>query len=251
MFSVKWEGSDAAEEHFEDAEHDRSGPSETARPSTPPPAIPPSETEDDTDSEDEYVAEPEKFKGKASSSAKVRVHMSSSVSLPSDALYFIRQRRTRRVSMSSESDAPAPANVRGSTGPRETSRNAGPSRGSSARKASPATGSNLKRKGSVTQPPVPKRRKSSDDTPAEDVARKYCLGKLHELFCSIFLRYPHAPVTETGDRPELKEGELSDEDKTRLEEEAKVFTAELEQCIFDIYSEPDKHGKPSVGPKYK
>jgi hypothetical protein len=58
-------------------------------------------------------------------------------------------------------------------------------------------------------------------------------------------------VTETGDRPELKEGELSDEDKTRLEEEAKVFTAELEQCIFDIYSEPDKHGKPSVGPKYK
>jgi hypothetical protein len=85
----------------------------------------------------------------------------------------------------------------------------------------------------------------------EDLARNYCLRKLQEVFGSIFLRYPHATATEIGGRLELKEGELSDEDKARLEEEAKVFTAEVEQCIFDIYSEPDRHGKPSVGPKYK
>jgi len=85
----------------------------------------------------------------------------------------------------------------------------------------------------------------------EDVARKFCLGKLQQLFCSIFLKYPHTAVTEGGNRLELKEEELSDEDKTRLEEEAKAFAAELEQCVFDMYCEPDKYGKPSVGPKYK
>lgn len=57
-------------------------------------------------------------------------------------------------------------------------------------------------------------------------------------------------MTESGGKLELKEG-LSDEDKTRIEEEAKAFTTELEQCVFDMYCEPDKYGKPSVGPKYK
>jgi hypothetical protein len=79
VFLVKWEGPDAAEEHVESAEHEKPGLSESVRPATPPPAIPPSETEDDTDSEDEYVAEPEKFKGKGSSSAKVRAHTLFSV----------------------------------------------------------------------------------------------------------------------------------------------------------------------------
>jgi hypothetical protein len=68
VFSVKWEEPDVAEERI-DSEHDEVKP---VRLSTPPPAIPPSESEDDTDSEDEYIAEPEKFKRKGSSSAKVR-----------------------------------------------------------------------------------------------------------------------------------------------------------------------------------
>ena len=84
MFSVKWEEPDiAAEEHI-DAEETKL--SESVRLPTPPPAIPPSESEDDTDSEDEYIAEPGKFKGKGTSSAKVRAHMlPSSIPLPSDA----------------------------------------------------------------------------------------------------------------------------------------------------------------------
>jgi hypothetical protein len=71
------------------------------------------------------------------------------------------------------------------------------------------------------------------------------------LFCSIFLKYPHAIATEDGSKAELKEGELSDEDMMRLEEEAKAFASEVEQCVFDMYCEPDKHNKLSVGPKYK
>lgn len=67
MFSVKWEEPDVPEE-YADPEHDEV---KTARLPTPPPAIPPSESEDNTDSEDEYIAEPEKYKRKGSS-AKVR-----------------------------------------------------------------------------------------------------------------------------------------------------------------------------------
>lgn len=164
-------------------------------------------------------------------------------------LCFIHQRR-RRVSSSSESDAHS--NVRESANTRESSHKAGPSQESSTRKASLVPSSGLKRKAtSATQPPVPKRRRSSDAAAEDDPARKYCLGKLHQLFCSIFLKYPHAAATEDGSKVELKEGELSDEDKTRLEEEAKAFASEVEQCVFDMYCEPDKHNKLSVGPKYK
>jgi len=72
---VKWEGPDAAEEHVDNDERGKTRPSETVRLATPPPAIPPSETEDESDSEDEYIVSPEKFKGKGSSSTKVRSYM--------------------------------------------------------------------------------------------------------------------------------------------------------------------------------
>ncbi|EGN96781.1 hypothetical protein SERLA73DRAFT_16037, partial [Serpula lacrymans var. lacrymans S7.3] len=91
----------------------------------------------------------------------------------------------------------------------------------------------------------------------EDPARKYCLGKLQETFFQIFLKYPHVDASETSDghnegtRVEQNTDSLTSEDKTRLEQEAKDFATELEQCVFDIYSEPDKLGKQSAGSKYK
>lgn len=98
MFSVKWEEPDEAEEHA-DPEHDEV---KTVRLPTPPPAIPPSESEDNTDSEDEYIAEPEKYKRKGSSSAKVR-------SCYPIQYRFLTPRRFRTSSVSVVAEFPAPA----------------------------------------------------------------------------------------------------------------------------------------------
>lgn len=45
--------------------------------------------------------------------------------------------------------------------------------------------------------------------------------------------------------------DMTDEEKEALTNASKRFTAELEQCIFDIYSEPDKNNAPHPGGKYK
>jgi hypothetical protein len=65
LFTVQWEGPEAHRE-FIDVVHDNDDPSpkEPARLPTPPPALPPSESEEDPDSEDEYVAEPEAVNNK-------------------------------------------------------------------------------------------------------------------------------------------------------------------------------------------
>ncbi|KIJ65579.1 hypothetical protein HYDPIDRAFT_70652, partial [Hydnomerulius pinastri MD-312] len=89
---------------------------------------------------------------------------------------------------------------------------------------------------------------SADDDPA----RKYCLGKLQEMFRPIFARYPRADSDDgSGNKVEVKAEDLSDEDKQRLEDEANTFARDLEQCIFELYCELDKHGKQGTGPKYK
>ncbi|KAI6126398.1 hypothetical protein EV401DRAFT_999960 [Pisolithus croceorrhizus] len=86
----------------------------------------------------------------------------------------------------------------------------------------------------------------------EDAARKYCLGKLQEMFLPVFLRYPSADAPDgSGNKIESKPEDLDDAGKERLENGAKTFASELEQSIFDIYAEADKHGKLGVGPKYK
>jgi hypothetical protein len=90
----------------------------------------------------------------------------------------------------------------------------------------------------------------------DDPARKYCLGKLEDVFRDIFLRYPYVHVDHQdgeGEKPamEKKQEDLTEEDKDKLKEEAKQFAIELEQCVYDIYSEPDKQGHPSAGGKYK
>lgn len=68
----------------------------------------------------------------------------------------------------------------------------------------------------------------------------------------VFLRYPHVEGDDgSGNKVDLKVEDLTDEDKQRLQNEADTFASELEQCLFELYGEPDKHGKQGVGPKYK
>lgn len=106
--------------------------------------------------------------------------------------------------------------------------------------------------------PASKRKKAAEVEAADDPIRKYCLGKLEELFRDIFLRYPHVRVKiEEGGQgqksviiPKQLE-ELSDEDKDVLIEESKQFAEGLERCVFEIYSEPDRNGNSQAGGNYK
>lgn len=96
--------------------------------------------------------------------------------------------------------------------------------------------------------PSSKRRKPSSDssTATDDPARKYCLGKLHEVFDGIFTKYPHVGGQEGKALEDLTDGEQGS-----VRDQARRFATELEQCVYDIYSEPDKYGKSSAGGKYK
>ncbi|KAF7794232.1 hypothetical protein EIP86_005364 [Pleurotus ostreatoroseus] len=119
-----------------------------------------------------------------------------------------------------------------------------------------------------TQPP-PKRKRTdtiSSQTPTsaaggEDAARKYCLTKLQEIFCDIFLRYPILRKDASGDQGgEERQGdvaaqkspdELTEEEKETLKDRASKFASDLEECMYELYSEPDKFGKHGVAAKYK
>ena len=81
---------------------------------------------------------------------------------------------------------------------------------------------------------------------------------MQELFRQIFTRYPflaqHDEGDEAGERglqPDKKPEELTLEEKEQLEAKANQFGIELENCVYELYSEPDKSGKPVVGGKYK
>ena len=162
---------------------------------------------------------------------------------------YLFQRRTRHVSFDSDSDS---ANE---TGRRRLSRIKGLS------SASATQDSHLKRKAadfSESSPPS-KKKKSSDAV--DDPARKYCLGKLEELFRDVFLRYPHARSETTDEDMDLNDSksniipkkieELSEKEMEALINEAKQFARDLEGCVYDIYSEPDKQGNVHAGGKYK
>ncbi|KAI9509768.1 hypothetical protein F5148DRAFT_1298712 [Russula earlei] len=92
-----------------------------------------------------------------------------------------------------------------------------------------------------------------------DAARKYCLGKFTEMFTGIFMQYPHIQqetnAGESGDHNkamvERKPEELTEADKTQVCERATAFATQVEQAVFDTYSEPDRLGNPGTGVKYK
>ena len=45
--------------------------------------------------------------------------------------------------------------------------------------------------------------------------------------------------------------ELSEEEMEALVNESKQFARDLEECVYGIYSEPDKQGNAHAGGKYK
>lgn len=240
--AVEWEGPEAVEECADDhieptsaQDHVIAEEVEGAEAASEPAA---SESDEES-SEDEYVVD--KPKGKVAITGKVRPFYTRQSAMISRSHL---QRRTRRLSYSSESEAGSATG--GETRSRDANTSASPA---------PAGRGQLKRKAhTAAQPPPNKRKKSSSDTSAsDDPVRKYCLGKLEEVFCQIFLKYPPSlGGGEEGDSASVDQAKvLTDEEKEKVESEAKLFATELEQCVYDIYSEPDKAGKLSAGGKYK
>ncbi|RDB20911.1 Transcription factor bye1 [Hypsizygus marmoreus] len=226
--AMHWEGPDAVEE-ISDAESTK--PTATKLPAAKrikrdnPPEELPSESEAEPSSEDEYVAEDLIAKGK---------------------------RATRHLAFTSESESEVSDSGRRSrkNPSKKTSGSPAPSHGA------------LKRKSHHTSHSPPAKKKKSDvPSSTDDPARKYCLGKLEELFRDIFLRYPHVRVEPQSDDDHNKApeksivqkslDELTEDEKTALVDESKQFADELEKCVFEIYSERDKHGHPSAGSNYK
>lgn len=115
-----------------------------------------------------------------------------------------------------------------------------------------------RRKSTVSHEPSSKRKRSESlATPGAgaDAARKYCSTKLQEIFVDIFLNYPvlEEPSEDQDELVVMKKREdLTPEEKEKLEEKGRRFATELEECVFDTYSEPDpKTGHHIVGMKYK
>ncbi|KAJ3881634.1 hypothetical protein F5051DRAFT_95417 [Lentinula edodes] len=143
------------------------------------------------------------------------------------------KRRTRRVSYHSDSDlsdvADKPARIRKASSP------------------------SLKRiaKRTVDGPPT---KKAKTSNVVDDPTRKYCLGKLEDVFRDIFLRYPHIRRENEDDIAEVTEKQtedLTEEDRNNVLESSKQFADDLEKCVFEIYSEPDKHGNQTAAARYK
>jgi len=163
------------------------------------------------------------------------------------------QRRARRLSISSESGSSGAESggegTKGRAAPHASRTGANESQnGMSISPPPPGSSSHLKRKSQSIHPPPSKRKKSEPSGSAEDdPARKYCLGKYQEMMTAIFLKYPHdASGQEIEDKVDI-----SAEEKTRLQEEAKKFAADLEQCVYEIYAERDKDGNLTASGKYK
>ncbi|KAG5654372.1 hypothetical protein H0H81_003830 [Sphagnurus paluster] len=195
----------------------------------------PSESEEDPSSEDEY----EDTNSKVQRSRKVcstfdTIHWQfSELSDP--------QRPVRHLSPASESDS-------------EVSDDPKPRRHRIRKQSgSPAPGPLKRKSHDASHTPPPKRKKPDITLPADDPTRKYCLGKLEELFRDIFLRNAHVrvPTNEGVSVVQKPPEDLTEEEKATLIEDSKRFADDLEKCVFEIYSEPDKLGEPSAGSKYK
>lgn len=128
------------------------------------------------------------------------------------------------------------------------------------------TTSFLKRKSGPTSPSGNKRVKTEKPAPvaADDPIRKYCLGKLKEVILPIFRQYLTPPVPAPTSPPPAEATEANEDtlfvdagkdvvavDETEIEAKATAFVDELEQCVFTYFSEPDRKGNKSAGPKYK
>ena len=270
---MDWEGPEALEEQTSNT-NATSSPSTSKPPPKPVKDTPlakvkeepedPEEESSDEDSADEYVAEQEttKAKGKVST----RHHPFKATTIKPNVHV---QRRARQVSLMTDSASgsederkKAPKRLRRGSAitikevkvPKER-----PPRD----RSEPVSPTTAKRKLSVSssqqhqghaqgQPP---KRNRSESTAGEDAARKYCTTKLQEVFVKIFTKYPFLPSEETpkdeAPEPSKKEEDLTEEEQEILSTNGKKYASDLEQCVFEMYAEPDKHGKPSAGGKYK
>ena len=164
------------------------------------------------------------------------------------SIYFF-QRRIRQFSSDSDSD------LANETGRRRLSRIKGSPSASATRHG------HLKRKATNVSDSSPPTKKKKSYEAVDDPARKYCLGKLEELFRDVFLRYPHVRSETTPEDMDVDDSkskvipkkieELNEEEIEALINEAKQFAQDLEGCVYDIYSEPDKQGNVHAGGKYK
>ena len=85
-----------------------------------------------------------------------------------------------------------------------------------------------------------------------DPTRKYCLGKLREVLLPIFVQFANTSQASDGERPEdATASELDEERKKKAEVHGAVYVQDLEQCLFEIYGELDKHGHKTAVGKYK
>ncbi|KAI0820319.1 hypothetical protein BC628DRAFT_1397687 [Trametes gibbosa] len=120
---------------------------------------------------------------------------------------------------------------------------------------SPAPINQQKRKKSLSAHQPPPKRPRSESTAGDDAVRKYCLGKLQGMFSQIFTRYPFLPSEDSEGMKQLsphkKPEELTSEEKEGLETRARQFGHDLEQCLYELFSEPDKQGKQVAAGKYK
>lgn len=107
---------------------------------------------------------------------------------------------------------------------------------------SPSPDSKSRKRKAPAAPPVNTKRKrtllAKSPSPLSDPVRKYCFGKLQEVIEPIFVEYK---TLEDGTE--------------RSEEEAKsaasTFNRDLENAVFEHYSEPDKKGNRAALAKYK
>lgn len=131
--------------------------------------------------------------------------------------------------------------------------------------------SKLKRKQSIAEGNPPAKKSKTSGGPNDDPTRKYCLGKLQEIFSSIFLTFPYFPPDDSvktgnenvaGSEPNATRlvsdkaftkttAELTEEEKAQLEEKAKAYATQVEGAVFEAHAEFDKAGTPSAAGKYK
>jgi hypothetical protein len=101
------------------------------------------------------------------------------------------------------------------------------------------------------------RKKGNDKSKAKDdfvldPTRKYCLGKLREVLLPIFVQFANISQVSDGERSEdALTTEFDEERKKMAEEQGGVYVQDLEQCLFEIFGEPDKYGHKTAGGKYK
>ncbi|KZT09941.1 uncharacterized protein LAESUDRAFT_694467 [Laetiporus sulphureus 93-53] len=192
---------------------------------------PPSSGSESDGSEDEYIAEETRARSRG-------------------------KRRVRRVSVSSSGSESEKSTKggRASKKARRLSTTAHDATGRSSTSPGPSNPPKRRQSTAFSQPPAKRVRSES----GEDPTRKYCLTKLQETFCQIFLRYPflrdgasQLATSNEALEADRRQEELTDDQKEKIETTAKHFASDLEQCVYDLYAEPDKAGKRSAAGKYK